>query len=122
MSRLKAVRPFFNWIESASLFEGYQTDSPIRVGLCPVQTIYEYKVSSLMLTATRAGSPVSALCHIRPNGAGWVAIGRSSISAVGLMISYNTTYLYYAQFKGFAQLTKTTACCTGCDWSQVRGL
>jgi hypothetical protein len=74
MSRLKAVRPF-DVRQIGLIVRGSKTDSPVWEGYCPVQTIYEYIFSSLMLTATRAGIPVSALCHIRPNGAGWVAYG-----------------------------------------------
>ena len=55
-------------------------------------------------------SSFSAVSHPPERGRVGLHVGRSSMSAVGLMKLITTPLtLYYAQFKGFAQLTKTTA-------------
>ncbi len=54
-------------------------------------------------------SSFSALSHPPKTGAGWIACSSFFNISRGFRMIYNTTSLYYARFKAFAQLTKTTA-------------
>ncbi len=109
MSRLKAVRPF-NKGRIGLILRGSIPDSPLYGGL--MSRTDHLRIQSFIVNVDgykSRKSCFSAISHPPKTGAGWVAYWSFFNVSRGFDELFTTPLIvYYAHFKAFAQLTKTS--------------